>query len=458
MSEGGGHRNRVPNRLAEYRERLGLDQVEVAAALAALSTEQVALDAHAVSRHERGRHRPVKHYRRLYCSFYQADERDLWPAAIPQARRQARQAGGEDEPLLSAPWNPRGTVEGTVWLAGSDDLLERRLFMFLAGAALTAPAHQWLVQEPGRLVTALGGDRVTPQLVDDLEHMVGELRRMDGAHGGGLVLGLAEREFTWVAGLLDNASYDVQTGRRLYGALAQLGHVTGWMAQDAGRHAVAQRYYIAGLRAAHTADNRPLGAHLIGAMSVQAVDMGNPADALTLLKTADHGTRRNVSPMLNAWLSLWQSYGHAKLGDAPSCGRALNEAEQHLMSVRPGSEPSWLTGMSGADFTADVGRQMLRLGRANEAEPKLAEGLSEADRGSIRRRFVWACALAEARRQQGAMDGAAAAGHAAVELISGLNSARSVERLRGLCLRLNPHRSSPPVQDFLDRAEPYVAA
>jgi hypothetical protein len=28
---------------------------------------------------------------------------------------------------------------------------------------LTAPAHQWLVHEPGRLTAALGGDRVTPE-------------------------------------------------------------------------------------------------------------------------------------------------------------------------------------------------------------------------------------------------------------------------------------------------------
>jgi len=217
-------RQPAPNRLREYRLRLGLEQTDVAAGLAALSDEEIALDGNAVSRHERGRHRPTRRYRRLYCRFFHADEAELWPRHRP--------VDEASDAVLTAPWSHRGTVEASVAVGGSGETVERRAFLFLTGAALTAPAHQWLVQEPGRLAAALRGDRVTPELADRLPPMIAELRRMDDAHSPRVVLSLAERDFAWVSGLLDQGSYDDITGRRLHVALAELGQVVGFSSAE----------------------------------------------------------------------------------------------------------------------------------------------------------------------------------------------------------------------------------
>lgn len=146
--------------------------------------------------------------------------------------------------------------------------------MLLSGAALTAPAHQWLVHEPGPLVSGLSGRRVSAGLVDRLTAMISELRKMDDIAGSGGVLALAAHEFEWVAGLLDHAGYDERTGRALHIALAELGQLCGWTAYDAGHHALAQRYYIAALRATHSADDRPLGTHVLSCMAEQAGPSG----------------------------------------------------------------------------------------------------------------------------------------------------------------------------------------
>ncbi|MGH3908554.1 MAG: hypothetical protein ACRDTE_30860 [Pseudonocardiaceae bacterium] len=98
--------------------------------------------------------------------------------------------------------------------------MKRRVFGWLTGLALTAPAHQWLVHEPGPLVPGLAGRRVSATLVDRLTAMIAELRRMDDVAGGGSVLSLAVQEFELVAGLLDRALYDEHTGRDLYVLLA----------------------------------------------------------------------------------------------------------------------------------------------------------------------------------------------------------------------------------------------
>ncbi|MGH3849178.1 MAG: hypothetical protein ACRDRT_05670, partial [Pseudonocardiaceae bacterium] len=142
--------------------------------------------------------------------------------------------------------------------------------------ALTVPAHQWLIRDPEPLVSGLSGGRVSVALADQLTTMIATLRTMDDAAGGGTVLWLAQQAFGWVAGLLDQASYDERTGRRLYIALAELGQLTGWVAHDAGRPGLGQRYHIAALRAAHSADDRALGAHILGCMADQAARHGRP--------------------------------------------------------------------------------------------------------------------------------------------------------------------------------------
>ncbi|MGH3752320.1 MAG: hypothetical protein ACRDRP_06410 [Pseudonocardiaceae bacterium] len=176
-------------------------------------------------------------------------------------------------------------------LRGGDHPVKRRGFVLLTGMTLTAPAHQWLIHEPGPLQSGLSGRQVSAKLVDRFTAMIPELRAMDDIAGGGSVLSLAQHEFGWAAGLLDQASYDETTGRKLHIALAELGQLAGWAAYDADKQALAQRYYVAGLRAAHSADDRPLGAHILGSMALQAADEGHPAEAVTLIEFAFAGAR-----------------------------------------------------------------------------------------------------------------------------------------------------------------------
>jgi transcriptional regulator with XRE-family HTH domain len=140
-----------------------------------------------------------------------------------------------DDPVLSAPWSHRGTVEAAVVLSGGDDRMRRRGFLALTGTALTAPAHQWLVHEPEPLVSGLSGRRVSAKLADRLPAMIAELRTMDDVAGGGHVPSLGSTSSAGVAGLLDQASYDQPTGRKLHLALTELGRLAGWGAYDSGQ-------------------------------------------------------------------------------------------------------------------------------------------------------------------------------------------------------------------------------
>ncbi|MGH3770362.1 MAG: hypothetical protein ACRDRW_03015 [Pseudonocardiaceae bacterium] len=63
---------------------------------------------------------------------------------------------------------------------------------------------------------------------------------------------------------------------RLLAEWAQLAQLAAWMADDAGQHGLAQRYFTSGLHAAHTAGDRSVGVSLLACMNSTAVYRGPP--------------------------------------------------------------------------------------------------------------------------------------------------------------------------------------
>jgi transcriptional regulator with XRE-family HTH domain len=284
-----------------------------------------------------------------------------------------------DDPVLSATWSHRGTVAVAVVLSGGDDRVKRRGFLALSGTALTAPAHQWLVHEPEPLVSGLSGRRVSVELADRLPAMIAKLRTMDDVAGGGHVLALAQHEFGWVTGLLDRASYDESTGRRLHLALAELGRLAGWGAHDSGQPELAQRYYLAALRAAHTVNDRPLGAYTLGYMAMQATRQGRPAEAVTLLETALVGVRGQETPALLADLYTKQAHAFATLHDYSGCTAAISKARTQVEHLSPDDDLPHLYWVRPAVVTAYAGQCLLHLGHADQATMLLDEGIALFD-------------------------------------------------------------------------------
>jgi transcriptional regulator with XRE-family HTH domain/tetratricopeptide (TPR) repeat protein len=364
----------------------------------------------------------------------------------------------EHDPVLVAPWSHRGTVEAVVMLSGGG-WVKRRAFVSLTGTALTAPAHQWLVHEPGPLVSGLSGRRVTAGFVDRLTAMIVELRKMDDVAGGGSVLSLAQHEFSWIAGLLDHAVYDERTGRGLLVALAELGQLCGWLAYDAGHFGLAQRYYIAALRAAHSADDRPFGAHILTFMAHQAARQGQPAEAVTFIETALAGTRGHATPALLAQLHSQQAYAFAALHDTSACTAAISQARTQVEQLKPDDDPPWLYWMSPSLVTVRSGDCLLKLGQVEQAAAMLNEGVAEFRELFVRDKQIYITYLADALVRPGKqrdLDAAAGLGMQSIDLAESLNSNRGMDLLRDLYHQMTPYAKVPAVGDFLERARDLV--
>ncbi|MGH4007824.1 MAG: hypothetical protein ACRDTH_06625 [Pseudonocardiaceae bacterium] len=365
----------------------------------------------------------------------------------------------ERDPVLSAPWNHRGTVKVAVVLSGGDGRVKRRAFLSLTGPALTAPAHQWLVHEPEPLVSGLAGRRVSSELVGRLSAMVAELRRMDDVAGGGSMLAMAQQTFTWVAGLLDQASYGERTGRMLHVVLAELGQLCGWSAYDGGDHGLAQRYWVAGLRAAHTADDRPLGAHILATMANQAARQGQPAEGVTFIETALAGTQGRATPALLAELHFRQAYAFATLRDTSACTAAISQARTHVEQLKPDDDPPWLYWLDPAAIAVGAGNCLLLLGQPAQAATLLGEGIAQFSESFVRDRQIYTTRLADARARPGKqrdLDAAAGLGMQSIDLAESLDSHTGTGHLRDLYFRMQPHATVPAVREFLERARGFV--
>ncbi|MGH3812575.1 MAG: hypothetical protein ACRDUV_08980 [Pseudonocardiaceae bacterium] len=364
----------------------------------------------------------------------------------------------ERDPVLSAPWNHRGTVKVAVVLSGGDNRVKRRMFLSLTGPALTAPAHQWLVHEPEPLIAGLAGRRVSGELVSQLSTMVADLRKMDDVAGGGSVLTMAQQAFAWVTGLLDRARYDEHTGRALHIALAELGQLCGWSAYDAGDYGLAQRYYVAGLRAAHSADDRPLGAHILAGMTYQAACQGQPAEGVTLIETALAGTRGRATPTLLAELHIWQALAFATLRDTSACTAAISQARIQAEQLKPDDDPPWLYWLDPPTITGMAGNCLLEIGRPDQAAVMLNEVIAQLSVPFVRNQWYFVTRLADALARPGKqrdLDAAAGLGMQSIDLAESLDS-HTVGRLRDLCFQMQPHGTVPAVRDFLERAQGLV--
>ena len=216
------------------------------------------------------------------------------------------------------------------------------------------------------------------------------------------MLPLAEQQFGLVTDLLDQASYDESTGRRFHLVLAELGQLCGWCGYDAGQQGLAQRYYIAALRAAHSADDRPLGAHILGSMAYQAAREGQPADAVTLIDTAVVGARGRETASLLAQLYSKQAYALATMGDTSRCNAAISKARTEVERLNRDDDPPWLYWVSPAEITAGAGRCLQKLGQVDHAVVMLDEGIALFDEAFVRDRTNYLIHVADGPGPAGA--------------------------------------------------------
>lgn len=289
----------------------------------------------------------------------------------------------DQQPLLPAhsglalPWTVEGAVHAMRAVTEADPM-DRRVFLTVMGAAMSAPAHEWLLAAPVPHLTRSGKSRrVNLGTVDELDLMNASLRRLDDGGGGDALLLMVRAHLRQVVQLIDHSNYTDIVGRRLFSNAGELLRLAGWLAFDAGQHARAQRFWLAALRAAHTAGDRALAANTLGFMSCQAKDIRQPHEAVTLAVSARAGYR-GASPRVSAILSLRAAEAHAANGSATECRRAIDDAFANLDSPTT-TAPDWSYWLNPGHAHGQAGFCYLKLGDHSAARKHFRQALRLQD-------------------------------------------------------------------------------
>lgn len=348
---------------------------------------------------------------------------------------------------LGQPWNCVGALDALVCVLDAGPMgMERRHFLALTGGSLTAVAHQWL-RDPGRVVASLRGTRVDHALVDDFELVSEAHRRMDDAIGGANLLPVVREHLRLVVGLLNNAAYTEDVGRRLHAVAAELGRLAGWTAYDTNQQAVAQRFFMTALRAAHVSGDRAIGANILAFMSNQAVHVGSPSDAVALAESA-LVAERQLTPAVASSLHGRLAAGAGRTGDELTARRALDRSVELLARSVPEEEPPWIYWYTEYAALSCAGESLMSLGRPADAEPYLGRAVAMVDPSFTRDRGLMLLDLAMARLGAGSVERACATATEAAGIVQRLDSPRCRRQLTEFRAAAAPYASSAAVKEF----------
>ncbi|HSL09636.1 MAG TPA: hypothetical protein VK887_16905 [Pseudonocardiaceae bacterium] len=323
--------------------------------------------------------------------------------------------------------------------------MDRRHFVVISGTTLTAFAHDWLL-DPARIAASVQGKRADHAVVDDLERVAESRRRLDDALGGATVFRAVREDLRLVTEILDNARYTEDVGQRLHAVAAEFARLAGMLAYDNNNEALAQRYLMAGLHAAHSSGDRAVGANILGFMSKQARDR-DPRDAVRLAESALVGAK-DLTPAVGSWIQARLATSAAYAGDAIAADRAQGRMFELTAAVDPAAEPAWIYWWSDAEAHYHAGQSALALGKPRQAETHLRNALSRLHPSFPRDRIMILTRLALARVHLGELDGACRAATEAGELLRQLDSQHQWTRLGEFRKAVQPYSATAQVKDF----------
>lgn len=319
----------------------------------------------------------------------------------------------------------------------------------VAVSALLGPSRDWLITDPDRSVSRIGGQRVSESDIELMIRATRQLADLDHRFGSGHVRPIAVHYLNSVVSGLLKGSYHGTTGRELCGAAARLSELVGYMAVDHGKAGLAQRYYIQALRLSQAAGDRGYGGYVLAAgMSHLAASLGYPREVAPLARAAQEGTRGQASLTTQACLYAAEARGYALIGDGQACSLAAGRAIDALDRADPENDPEWISHFDHAYLADELAHCYVDLHQPKPAARNAEEALTGHPEYRVRRRAIDLILLATALVQDREVEEACRTATRAVDLLTDLRSNLGVTYLKNFRTRLRPFEQEPAVRDF----------
>ncbi|MFJ4094037.1 hypothetical protein ACIPYS_20860 [Kitasatospora sp. NPDC089913] len=158
--------------------------------------------------------------------------------------------------------------------------------------------------------------------------------------------GSAHAEFRMIVHLLTRTGYDHPTGQRLLRLATRISLTCAWLSSALGEETRAERHNLTALRTAAAAADPEYVSATMDQLSMRHLLVGDPADALALLRAA-RATYPRPSPHTSASLYVKEALAHARLGMTDAFARSLDLAAE--ARTAPGENEE-----AGSPFDIDV--------------------------------------------------------------------------------------------------------
>lgn len=354
----------------------------------------------------------------------------------------------DTEPEPQPPAWSDDTLTTLVTLGSTDMDLDRRRLLantVYSTVGLALPAEQWFEQamDRARARKPLSGHTVTTQDVEDVREMCDFFSRRDQRRGGragrtALVAYLR----TDVADLLGGHFPTEDIRRSTTSAAAELAYLAGWTAFDGGEHPLALRWLTAATNLAEEAGDAPLAGHTLRAMAHQAVDLGNPREAVRLAE-ASLSSRRYAQACWRerSLLGVVHARGLAASGEKKAAVAALLQAERDLnRASESDNEPNRVFFFGEASLAHETAAALRDLGDLQGSERQFRHSVRTRRGEFTRTHSVTLGYLGAVQAQQGHLDVACETWGQALDVMVGVQSGRARETVVQMRRALSPFR------------------
>jgi hypothetical protein len=332
--------------------------------------------------------------------------------------------------------------------------MQRRAFLQHMGAAAGVAVTSVAMEPWERLSAALRQPgRLDREIVSELEHVTVTLEGLESQVSPKALLGPVVGHLDTLTSLLKGVPRP-SLHQQLCSLAGETAGLAGWLTWDLEDRKAAGAYFRTGIQAAQEADDRALGAYLVGSSCVQPAYRERPSARLRRLEGHTHGfARADATPSTQAWLVTLEAEAHALMGDERATLRAMDEAEAIMSRAADDgvSQRPRVVFFNRAYLTGERGVALARLDKPDAAQDVLASALASLEPEAMKTRPRLLTALATSHVRQGNIEEACQLGADALGLATQQEVAPNLQDVRKLRVELEPWRDSAPVRRLDER-------
>lgn len=379
-------RDEFESRLRQFRVGAGLTQDQLA--------EQLGVTTEMVRKHERGISLPIPLYRQRYAALFHVGENEIW----------------------------------------------------VTTSACPVPAVQTPSESP--LVHLAAGDEpLNRAILDSAREEIPKLVAFDNRFGGSDFVGMCYRLFSSLQTQAE--SRDLTTlGADLYDTLGELAELTGWLAYDSEKHALARRMNQEALYYARLAGDRGLELLALQNTSMHAAAMGRPAEALAVVEGV---LRTPLSPRLSALFLMRKARALAQLGDPSALSLFPRIRSDFLEGSSDRDYPKWFWWIDERELAWHEAMALRDLGQRSKGIECFARSVEATPGPELRSQYLHRAYLLQGLVELGSWKDAELTAESLRPLAREVGSTRTDKILQAVsavvCQRNSPSPSS--IQDLV---------